>query len=331
MPRFNSITDIPDLTGRVAIVTGANSGLGYQTAQQLANHGAKVYLTTRSEAKALDTVRRLETENPVLKDSDRLQYLVIDFSLVTSAKAAGEEFLRRESRLDILVNNAGIAVGDFELTKEGLSTIFAVDHVSNFAFTTTVLPLLEATAKQLGTDVRIVTVSSGANTFAPKTTKFDSVDDFRDKCSTDDKVNSTSANFARYGQAKLANILMAQELQKLFDAAGLPILSISIHPGSVSTEGLESAARAYLGGIFWSIFNWFTVSPLQGAATQLFAATSPEVRKDAEKFKGQYLVPYGKLGSTSEVSDLARKPELQIQLWEMTEKVIAEILEKGSV
>ncbi|KZO91901.1 NAD-P-binding protein [Calocera viscosa TUFC12733] len=331
MPRFNPINDIPDLTGRIALVTGANSGLGYQTVQQLANHGAKVYLTTRSEAKALDTIRRLEEANPALKDTGRLQYLVIDFSLVTSAKAGAEEFLRKESRLDILVNNAGIVGEDFELTKEGLSITFATDHVSAFAFTNTLLPLLEATAKQPGADVRLITISSVAHSSALKTTKFDSIDDFRDKCSPEAKVNSMGAIFARYGQAKLANILFASELQRRLDAAGMPIISISVHPGGVATEGFERAIRSFGFGFLWPIFSWFLLSPLQGATTQLFAATSPEIRRDVDTYKGRYLIPYGKVAPEGKMSNLAKSPVLAGQLWGMTERVVGDILEKGSV
>ncbi|KZO91902.1 NAD-P-binding protein [Calocera viscosa TUFC12733] len=331
MPRFNPVKDIPDLTGRVAIVTGANSGLGYQTAQQLANHGVKLYLTTRSEAKALDTIRRLEEGNPALKDSDRLQYLVVDFSLVKNAQAAAEEFLRRESRLDILVNNAGMSVGDFTITSEGISLIFAADHVSPFVFTITLLPLLEATAKQPGTDVRIVTISSIAH-FNIKRAKFDSIEDFRDNYSSGGKVNSTTANLARSGQAKLANILFAKELQRQLDAAGVPIISVSLHPGAVVTEGFESSIQKLGFGFIWPLLRWVVlVGPLQGTITQLFAATSPEVRKDADRFKGQYLLPYGKVAPAKQMSDLAKNPELPGQLWAMTERVVKEILEKGSV
>ncbi|KZO90125.1 NAD-P-binding protein [Calocera viscosa TUFC12733] len=328
MPRFNPITDIPDLTGRVALVTGANAGLGYQTVLQLANHGAKVYLTTRSEAKARDTIARLEEANPALKGSGRLQSLLLDLSLVTKAKAAAEEFLRREERLDILINNAHLPATDFEVTAEGLSTIFATDHVSPFVFTSTLLPLMEATAKLPGADVRIITLSSDMQSTALATTKFDSVEDFRDKCGPDDKANGYSAKFARYAQAKTANILFAKELQRRLDEAGVPILSISLHPGGAATEGFENVLRKMGFGLLWPLASWILMSPLQGVATPLFAATSPEVRRDEEKYKGQYLVPYGKVGKPGPV---ASRPEMPGQLWELTEKAVKEILESGKV
>ncbi|KZO91904.1 NAD-P-binding protein [Calocera viscosa TUFC12733] len=328
MPRFNPVTDIPDLTGRVAIVTGANSGLGYQTAQQLANHGATVYLTTRSEAKALDTIRRLEEANPGLKGEGRLHWLLLDLSSVAKAKKAAEEFLQREKRLDLLINNAGQLAGDFELTSEGLSTIMVANHVAPFVFATTLLPLLEATAKLPGTDVRIITVASIESSEPPPTTKFDSFDDFQNKCGSDSNVNGNTAKFARFRQAKLANVLFAKELQRRLDAAGVPILSISIHPGSVGTEGAKNLIRGFGVGFLWPLVSRIMLSPAQGAITQLFAATSPEVRREADKYKGQYLVPYGTVGQPSAV---ARREGLSGQLWELTERAVAEIVQKGSV
>jgi len=329
--RFNPLTDIPDLTGRVAIVTGANSGIGYQTALQLANHGAKVYLTTRSEAKALDTVRRLEEQNPALKGSGRLQWLVMDLTLVMTAKAVAEEFLRRETRLDILINNAAQLASDFNVTPEGLSDIFAADHVSPFMFTTTLLPLLEATAKLPEADVRVIAVASSQHFKAPSSTKFETLDDFRAMCGPEGKMNENGLNgtkIVRYAHAKLTNILFAKELQRRWDAAGVPALSISLHPGDVATEGAERVVRSFGAGIFWPLLSLFIMTAQQGAITQLFAATSPVVRKEADKYKGHYLVPYGDVGKPSEV---ARRPGLPEELWALTERVVGEILEKGRV
>ncbi|EJT98037.1 daunorubicin C-13 ketoreductase [Dacryopinax primogenitus] len=327
--RWNPVTDIPDLTGRVAIVTGANIGLGYQTALQLANHGATVYLTTRSEAKALDTIKRLEEANPSLTDSGRLRWLELDLTLVHNAKAAAEEFLKKEARLDILVNNAGQMAADFEVTAEGLSHIMASDHVSPFAFTTALLPLLEKTARLPDADVRVVTISSIQHSYAPTSTKFVTPADFRDMCGPEESVNSSILQqTARYGQAKLANILFARELQRRWDAAGIPGISISLHPGVVHTAGAERVARSFGAGILWPLVTLFIMTPPQGAITQLFAATSPDVRQNVEKYKGQYLVPYG---SVATPSAMARREGLAEELWNLSEKVVQEILEKGKI
>jgi len=326
---FNPVTDMPDLTGKVALVTGANSGIGYQTALQLANHGAKLHITTRSEAKARETIRRLEEQNPALKDSGRLHWLVLNLSLVSRAKAAAEEFLSRETRLDILINNAGQLASDFALTSEGLSDIFAADHVSPFVFTSTLLPLLEATAKLPGADVRVITVASSQHLSALPSTKFESIDDFRSPCSAPGKENSMDAKMARYRQAKLANVLFAKELQRRWDEAGVKALSMSLHPGDVATEGAERMVRSMpLGSLAWPLITWWVMTSAQGAITSLFAATSPAVREEREKYKGQYLVPYGCVGKTSE---LARREGWAEGLWALTERVVREIEEKGSV
>ncbi|EJT98033.1 NADP-binding protein [Dacryopinax primogenitus] len=326
--RFNPLTDIPDLTGRVALVTGANSGMGYQTALQLASHGAKVWLTTRSEAKALDTVRRMEEADPGLKGSGRLNWLVLELSSVAGTKAAAEEFLTKEERLDILVNNAAQLASDFRITSEGLSDIFAADHVSPFAFTTTLLPLLEKTAKLPGSDVRVITVASSQHFKAPTTNAFLTPADFRDPCGPEARLNSNSQRLVRYAQAKLANILFAKELQKRWDAAGVPALSISLHPGDVATEGAERMVRSFGGGLIWPLVTPFIMTSLQGATTGLFAATSPEVLKEKDKYKGQYLVPYGCVARPSE---LARREGLSEALWTLSERVVGEIIEKGKV
>ncbi|EJT98032.1 NADP-binding protein [Dacryopinax primogenitus] len=326
--RFNPLTDIPHLVGRVALVTGTNSGMGYQTALQLASHGAKVWLTTRSEGKALDTVRRMEEADQSLKGSGRLNWFVLELNSVAGTKAAAERFLKKEERLDILVNNAAQLPSDYKLTSEGLSEVFAADYVSPFVLTTTLLPLLEKTARLPGSDVRVVTVASSQHSTAPATTKFETSADFRDFAGPESTMNSNVQRRDRYAQAKLADILFARELQKRWDVAGVPAVSVSLHPGDVATEGLERMIRTFGAGLLWPLVAPFFRSALQGATTALFAATSPEMLKDKEKFKGQYLVPWGQV---AEPSELARREELGEALWTLSERVVKEILEKGKV
>ncbi|KZT50309.1 hypothetical protein CALCODRAFT_444805, partial [Calocera cornea HHB12733] len=215
----------------------------------------------------------------------------------------------------VIVNNAAHLASEFEVSSEGLSTVFAADHVSPFVFTTTLLPLREATAMQPGADVAL---SQHLKPLAR--TKFDSIDDFREKCGPDASVNGLSAKFARYAQAKLANILFAKELQKRLDAAGVPILSISLHPGNIATGGSSALLRTtrhprLRGRPALAALDWPLMTPQQGAITQLLATTSPEVRREAAKLGGRYLVPYGTVGEASEV---ARREELPRQLWETT-------------
>ncbi|TFY79516.1 hypothetical protein EWM64_g4499 [Hericium alpestre] len=157
-PSYDPKRDIPDLTGKVVIVTGANAGIGAQTVEQLAQHGAKVYLACRTESKARAAIADIEKANPALKGQDRLVWLPLDLSSLHSAKAAAEEFLTKEKRLNLLINNAGRLTAEYVLTSEGIEESVAVNHLGHLVFTTTLLPLMKETAKEKGSDVRIVNV-----------------------------------------------------------------------------------------------------------------------------------------------------------------------------
>ncbi|KZT55552.1 NAD(P)-binding protein [Calocera cornea HHB12733] len=321
--RFNPVTDIPNLDGRVAIVTGANSGIGYQTALQLASHGAKVYLTTRSEQKAQDAIQRMVAANPALGGSGRLQSLTMDLSSITSAKAAAEAFLQKEGKLDILVNNAGMLASPYYETSEGISTIMAANHVGPFVFTTTLLPVLEATAKLPGSDVRVINLSSSQHSSPPYTT-FSTLADFKSLCGPESSTNNFGQKMARYGQTKLANILFTKELQKRWDDAGVPGITIAVHPGGVATEG----GINFMGPLLFAIVKLFILTPFQGAITPLFAAAAPVVKGEAAKWKAQYLVPFG----TIEVpSKNALDAAAATNLWELSERTVAEVLRSGKV
>ncbi|KZO91912.1 NAD-P-binding protein [Calocera viscosa TUFC12733] len=321
--RFDPVTDIPHLDGRIAIVTGANSGIGYQSALQLASHGAKVYLTTRSEQKALDTIGRIERALPALKGAGRLQALTMELSSISSAKAAAEAFLKKENRLDILINNAGTLASAYSETPEGISTVIAANHIGPFVFTTTLLPVLEATAKLPGSDVRVVNVSSSQHSAPPYTT-FSTLSDFKSLCGPEAGKDSFSRKMARYGQSKLANILFTKELQRRWDEAGVPAVTLAVHPGGVATEGSIN----FLGPLLFTLLKPFILTPLQGAITPLFAATAPVVKAEATKWKASYLVPYGKVEVPSAN---ARDAEVASNLWALSEKTVGEVLKNGNV
>ncbi|KZO91911.1 NAD-P-binding protein [Calocera viscosa TUFC12733] len=316
-----SASDIPSLTGKVAIVTGATSGIGFQTCLQLALHGAKVYLATRSESKTSSVISQMEREHPELKG--RLFWLHTDLSSVKGCQAAAKEFEGKEERLDLLVNNGAEAMTPFALTEEGVSRTFAVNHLGHFAFTTALLPLLERTARLPGADVRIINVSSMVHTSAPASTTFESMVEFKATCATGEKLNGLFQYAARYGQSKLANILFTKALQKRLDEQGIPALTIAVHPGSVATEG----SKKFTGFLF-PLMALISLTPLQGALTSLFSATSPQVLAEREKYKGAYVVPYGKLGTASAKGQDAAMAE---RLWGLSEQAVKEIDEKGHI
>ncbi|KZO91908.1 NAD(P)-binding protein [Calocera viscosa TUFC12733] len=317
---FDPIVDVPSLEGKVALVTGANRGLGYAVSLALAQKGAKVYVTCRSLSKAEEAVRGMSTVDPGV--ALRLRPLGVELGSVRSAKAAGEEVLREEGesgRLDILVCNAAQTGGPYAETEEGISTAIASNHLGHFALTKTLLPLLERTARLPGSDVRVISVSSDAHSFTPKPVQFKTVADFRQDCGS--KKGSIVVEMTRYGQSKLANILFAKELQRRWTAAGVPGIALALHPGGISTQG----ARNFLGW-WYLLFGLGFVSPEKAAGPVLLAAAGKRVREEGDKWKGAYVRPVGKVVAPSkEAEDMG----LAKDLWELSERVCAEIEEKG--
>ncbi|KZP08211.1 NAD(P)-binding protein [Athelia psychrophila] len=295
----SKVDDIPDLTGCVAIVSGANSGIGFQTVKQLARRGAKVYLGARSESKAKDAIQRLHDEG-LGPNPGEIIWLNLDLTYPSKAKQAAEYILAREKRLDIL---------------DGLSENMVINHLSPFLFTNTLLPLLVATSKLPDSDVRIVNVSSIAHTWVKKP-RYDSL-----AALNQSYTDARMANMTLYGYTKLANILYTKELQKRLDAQGAAIIVTAPHPGGVLTEGAQKMMGAYpLGGLILKILPLFTTPIDRAADPSLFAAASPAVRANAAAFKGAYLMPVGKITKPS--AD-AQDAGLARDLWATSEQQLA--------
>ncbi|KAH7060551.1 short-chain dehydrogenase [Macrophomina phaseolina] len=305
---------IPDLHGKVALVTGANSsqGIGYHVAQQLAIKGARVYIGARAHEKAEDAIRQMRKEATQISDSQLLPF-VADFADLRSVHAAAKQLLRNESRLDILVNNAGLLARPLDFTPDGISLSFTVNHLAPFLLTTTLLPLiLSSGAASSPTAARVITTSSSLHLMLPAGQRFRGADDFNQDFGAADHMLS---NFARYGYAKLANILFAKRLHRVFSSAGANALSLAIHPGRVGTAGTvaligEERARGAL-------------DPFDGAATTLFAAAMPVVERERGTYGGAYLVPFGEVG---EASVDAEDQRLADELWEASEAVLERVL-----
>ncbi|KAG8997606.1 hypothetical protein FRB93_014064 [Tulasnella sp. JGI-2019a] len=315
--------DIPYLKGKVVLVTGGNTGIGYETVAQLVKHGAKVYMGARSESRATGAMARLKADGYLdSPDAGEVIWLEVDLSTPAQAKRAAQEFMRREMRLDILINNAGIGhltPNAFELvanSKIAVGTLMATNHLGPFTFTKTLLPLLSKTAAELGSDVRVVTVSSRAHSHSANM-------DWKDLHSWNFKSGGFFANLGAYGTTKLANLLFAKQLQLVFDQNNINALSIAINPGGINTESIQNLMPHYswTGYLMYHLFKLTgqLLTPTQGAYTTLFAATSLVVAANRRKFAGAYLMPFGVLAEPSEV---AKDPVAAQDLWETSEKIV---------
>ncbi|KAK1569854.1 daunorubicin C-13 ketoreductase [Colletotrichum navitas] len=287
------LANMPPLQGKVAVVTGSNAGIGLSTVKFLALRG----LPTKDKADA--TRARLTSEYPEI-DQDQLRWLSLDLADLKTVDAAVTELKSKEKKVDILINNAGAVSSTTDTLGPGWEYHMTVNHIGHFVFTNGILPLLKEATRQKGADVRIITLSSSVNyTFLPSNYRFtfDSPSFLKSPLSYYPWQwryilrHFLFVDMIRYAVSKVANILFAQELQRLMDEQGLPILSISVHPGGVASEGNKDIGNS----LFSLVRSTFFLSTDQGAATSLFAATAREVRENPEKFKGKYLEPFGEV------------------------------------
>jgi NAD(P)-dependent dehydrogenase (short-subunit alcohol dehydrogenase family) len=273
-----------------------NSGLGQESVLQLAKHNpSRIFLASRSTENAQASINTIRAVVP----NANITILPLDLASLESVKDAANIVNATTDRLDILMNNAGIMATPPGTTKEGYEIQFGVNHVGHALLTKLLLPKLEATAQQPGTDVRIITLSSVGHMMAPKGGVL--LDDVHSEMKS---INTVT----RYGQSKLANILYSNELAKRYPK----IRCISVHPGSVDTglkRGLQSS-YPWLSPFIPFISVLFTNSVQQGALNQLWAATSGDAKS------GKYYVPVAK---ESPGSALAQDKELGERLWKWTE------------
>ncbi|RSL61508.1 hypothetical protein CEP51_013621 [Fusarium floridanum] len=296
---FDPDKDIPDLSGKVILVTGGNTGLGLETILQLAKHNpAHIYLGARSEEKGNKAIKEVQEKVP---NAPPITFLHLDLGSLESTKAAAALFRASSDRLDILVNNAGIMAVPEGLTKDGYEIQFGTNHVGHALLTKLLLPTLKATAATSSSDVRVLFLSSVGEGMAPK-------DSYHlDKAKT---TMPHIGTWARYGQSKLANIHYNAALAKRHP----DIKFISLHPGVVQTNLGDSFINSYgslLGMVFRFVSNLMTVSVEKGALNQIWAATSQDVESG---------VFYHPVGVTGKGSALSNNEKVQEQLWEWTEK-----------
>jgi NAD(P)-dependent dehydrogenase (short-subunit alcohol dehydrogenase family) len=250
--------DIPDQRGRVAVVTGANGGLGLSTARALAAAGAEVVIAARNQKRAAEAMERIRDGVP----NAQLTLVELDLGSLDSVQAAAEQILAAHETIDLLVNNAGVMGIPQSRTADGFEMQFGVDHLGHFALTARLLPaLLKAPA------ARVVTVTSTAHHMGR------AVDP--DNPNLDGRYGPWRA----YGQAKLANFHFGLGLDQLFRQAGAPAASLVAHPGLSNTELQAVSVEETDGGLsqrfFLMLARTVGMSPGEGALSQLRAATDP--------------------------------------------------------
>lgn len=292
------VNDIPDLTGKVMIVTGANTGIGKETAKTLLIHNAKVYVAARSQEKADVAIKDLK--NSTGKEA---LFLKLDLADLKSVKASVEEYLSKETTLDVLFNSAGVMFPPKEwLTVDGYDLQFGTNVLGHFYFTKLLLPTLIATAKSAPDGkARVITTSSSAHVLKGLTFSTFKDSPSRQKMSTTDL----------YGQSKTGNVVQAFELARRYSSEG--IVSIPLNPGNIKTD----LAR-HMPSFLRSILNLFLYDVEHGALTQLYAGTVPE----AVELNGKYLVPWARVGPTRQD---ARDPKIGEALWEWLEEQVKDI------
>jgi NAD(P)-dependent dehydrogenase (short-subunit alcohol dehydrogenase family) len=288
-----NFNDIPDQTGRTALVTGANTGIGLETARMLALKGAKVVLACRDAGKGQAAVDRIMAEKPA--GSATLGSL--DLSDLDSVAAFAASFASAHDRLDLLINNAGVMVPPLGRTKQGFELQMGTNHLGHFALTGRLLPLVERTAGS-----RVVVVSSTAQNFGHI--------DFADLS----WERRSYVAFAAYGQSKLANMLFALELHRRLAAAGSAVRATAAHPGWTATDLQRTVGAA-------RFFNpIFAMKPADGALPTLRAATDPGAAS------GSYWGPahFFELNGPpvpARISKDAKNESVAARLWEVSEKL----------
>ena len=237
------------LSGRVALVTGANTGIGLVTARELASRGAHVFVACRSLERGQAAVAEIRTAT----GNAKVEFLALDLGDFASVRACAAVFLARDLPLHLLVNNAGLA-GSAGLTKSGFELAFGTNHLGHFLLTQMLLDRLKASAP-----ARIVTVASRAHTRV-------SGINFDDVC----QPTKGKAALPEYGVSKLANVLFSAELGRRL--AGTGVTTYSLHPGVVATDVWRELPQP-----FRAIAKLFMISAQEGAATTIYCATSPDV------------------------------------------------------
>ena len=276
-------TDHTSLSGRVALITGANTGIGLVTARELAVRGAHVFIACRSAEKGQAAVAAIRKTT----GNEKVELLALDLGDLDSVRVCAAAFLARNLPLHLLINNAGLA-GAKGMTKSGFELAFGTNHVGPFLLTQLLLDRIKQSAP-----ARIVTVASIAHTHVSGI----NWDDVR-------QPTKGTAGLPEYGKSKLANVLFSAELGRRL--AGTGVTTYSLHPGAVASDVWREVPR-----LIRPLIKLLMISTEEGAATTLYCATSPDVSDETGLYYDKCRV--------KEPSKVGQDVALAAELWRRSE------------
>ena len=295
-----TLVDMPDLIGKTVIVTGANSGIGYEATREFSRNGADVIVASRDPIKANLAIQKISEEIPEAK----LKFIELDLARLESIRKFTDEFKSAYAKLDILLNNAGIMMVPYGKTEDGFERTMGTNHLGHFALTGL---LMDRLSRSPG--ARVVNVASNAH--------------YAGEMDFDNLLFENGIDYSpmkAYGRSKLANLLFTYELQRGFLSAGIDVMALAAHPGISATE---LANHLFFDKISWLIqpaMKLIYQSAAMGALPSLRAAVDPDARG------GQYYGPDGKgekSGYPVVVSSNEASHDLQDaeKLWHISEQL----------
>jgi NAD(P)-dependent dehydrogenase (short-subunit alcohol dehydrogenase family) len=291
---------IPDLFGKVIIVTGANAGIGFEASKEFLRHGAETILACRNELKAMEAIRSIKKEIP----EARARYLHLDLGNLESVKHFARDFSKLYSKLDILVNNAGIILRPYSLTDDGFESHIGINHLGHFALTGHLFNLIKNT-----TEARIVNVSSLVYR--------------KGKMDFENLLFEDGRGFSRikaYGRSKLALLMFTYELDRRIQIAKFNVKAVAVHPGYSYTDFGRRTAASILKYAFYPAVRLITQTQSMGALPTVRAAVDPGVagadfygpggRKEIKGFPVKV-----------QSNGVSYNPEDAAKLWEISEEL----------
>jgi len=292
--------DMPDLSGKIIIVTGGNSGLGFESVKAFTMKGAGVVLASRSEDKGEQARLEILKEFP----GGKITVMQLDLGDLESVRRFAAEFKNKHRKLDVLLNNAGIMMTPYFKTKDGFEGQLGTNHLGHFALTGLLMDMLLKTPGS-----RIVNVSSGAHKRGDM--------NFENLQFEDGRNYSPSR---AYGRSKLSNLLFTYELQRRLESAGKDTIAVAAHPGFALTNLMRYLEKNWLVRILFPMFGWMAQDQAKGALPQIRASVGPRVKG------GEYYGPDGKREMKGypvlvQSSEASHNPGDAAELWEVSEKL----------